>query len=81
MFAPHKKHKCASVRKYKRLMLYKSLSGVVYTEHINTLCRQYVGLLVLNLAVRIVSTGFQRLVHTITALFKTVKIAAYFESI
>jgi len=53
---------------------------VVYTEHINTLCRQYVGLLVLNLAVRTVTTGFKDW-YTISALFKTAKVAAYFDGI
>jgi hypothetical protein len=45
-------------------MLYREIIAVfseIHTKHINTLCGQNVGLLNVNLAVHIVTTGLKRL--------------------
>ena len=52
-----------SVIKTSQLMLYREIMAVcseIHTKHINTLCGQNVELLNVKLAVRIVTTGLQR---------------------
>jgi len=49
--------------KTSQLMLYREIIAVrsqIHTKHINTLCRQNVELLNVNLLVHIVTTGLQR---------------------